>query len=295
MADINSFLGNGQIPNGSALTATTNQTTAPAWYTDAIRQATANTVAAGARPFQAYDGPRISNFTADEQTGFDQTKAAATSYQPWLAKAGQSSVANIDQYMNPYIGQVVNRIGELGARNLHDNIMPAITSKFINAGQLGSGFSGTPPTGLMTDTARAVRDTSNDILGAQTNALQQGYTQAQGFAANDLSRYGQLGGMAQQYGLAGGAATTGVGAQQRQLNDNNLSIRYGDFLRQNGYPDEQVQKMIANLGGLKAGAPVAFTQQGIAPTGSFAPSTAATIGGTALTLAELAKTFGLKF
>ena len=105
--------------------------------------------------------------------------------QPYLQQAGQSSVANIGQYMNPYNDAVTNRIGELGTRNLTENLLPAIEGRYIQAGQLGyggrGGLGGTP-SGMMTDTARTLRDVNADILAQQTAALQSGYTQAAGLA-----------------------------------------------------------------------------------------------------------------
>ena len=104
---------------------------------------------------------------------------------PYINRAA-GTVENVDTYMNPYIDQVVNRIGELGQRNLVDNIMPALEGRYISSGQWrGSG--------QLTDTMRAVRDTANDILGQQGNALYQGYVNAQNMKGSDLNRFGTLG------------------------------------------------------------------------------------------------------
>lgn len=156
--------------------------------------------------------------------------------QPYLAQAGQRAT-DVSAYMNPYTQQVVDRIGELGARNLSEKIMPAITGRYINAGQLGfggrDGAAGTP-SGMMTDTARAVRDVSADILAQQAQALQGGYTQAQGAAQADLARQatlastaGNLGSAQQQALLEAAQQQAGIGtnlgsltqAQQRILAD----------------------------------------------------------------------------
>lgn len=104
---------------------------------------------------------------------------------PWLQDAS-GNVANVDEYMNPYQDAVVSRIADIGTRNLRDNIMPALEGRYISSGQ----FQGS---GQMTDTARAIRDISDDILGQQSLALQQGYGAAQQFKQGDLARYGQLG------------------------------------------------------------------------------------------------------
>jgi len=134
-----------------------------------------------------------------------------SSASPYLQAAGQSSAQNIGQYMNPYNEQVTNRIAQLGARNLSENILPQISSDFIKAG----GYGSTRQRDLV---GRAARDTQEAILGQQAQALQAGYGQGLGASAADLSRYGQLGATAgslgtQQQGLLQSAASgiSGVG------------------------------------------------------------------------------------
>jgi hypothetical protein len=134
-----------------------------------------------------------------------------SSASPYLQAAGQSSAQNIGQYMNPYNEQVTNRIAQLGARNLSENILPSIGSDFIKAG----GYGSTRQRDLV---GRAARDTQEAILGQQAQALQAGYGQGLGASAADLARYGQLGATAgslgtQQQGLLQGAASgiSGIG------------------------------------------------------------------------------------
>jgi hypothetical protein len=184
--------------------------------------------------------------------------------QPYLSAAGQSSVANIGQYMNPYNDAVTNRIGELGARNLSENLLPQIEGRYIQAGQLGyggrGGLGGTP-SGMMTDTARALRDVNADILAQQTAALQSGYTQAAGLAGTDLGRQSQLAqtagslGTQQQGALAQAGAQmadigqtygTLTGAQQRALTD--IGSNVGTFAGQDITRTLQGAQQLAGLG-----------------------------------------------
>lgn len=327
------FLNNGQLPAGSTFKSTTSETVLPDWYTSYAMQLLSNQQALSAQPLPTYQGPRVAEFSPTQQQGFGMTAPAATAYQPalnaataattgainapgglniaqpFLDAASKTSVNNLGQYMNPYTDQVVNRIADLGTRNLTENIMPQIEGRYIQAGQLGfGGRDGTgTPSGMMTDTSRAIRDTSADILGQQTQALQQGYTQAAGLAGTDLSRQaglattaGSLGGQdlsrqltgagqlaemgtaAQTLGLTGAGALQQVGATQQGQAQKNLDVAYGDFLRQQGYPQEQINAMLQTMGGVKAGVPVASKEEGIVPLGyqeKLAPSTAETVGG----------------
>lgn len=328
------FLTNGQIPAGSAAVSKTGQTILPDWYTNYAMQVLANQQAAATTPYAPYQGPRVAEFSPTQQQAFGMTGQAATAYQPalgaataatqgamaapgaldtaqpYLGAAAQTAPGVVNQYMNPYQEQVVNRIAELGVRNLNENILPGVEGRYIAAGQLGYGSrqpgSGTP-SGMMTDTARAVRDVSADILGKQSEALQAGYTGALGAAQADLSRMGTLastagnlgyqqkgqqlagaeqlaglGAQAQQLGLTGAGALGQVGATQQGQAQKNLDVAYGDFLRQQGYPQEQINNMVATLGGIKGAVPTATTEEGIVPLSyqpEYGPSTAETIGG----------------
>jgi hypothetical protein len=335
------FLNNGQLPTGSTFKSLTSETVLPDWYTNYAMQLLSNQQALGAQPMPTYQGPRVAEFSPTMQQGFGMTGQAATAYQPalnaatqatqgainapgglataqpFLTQAGQTSVSNIGQYMNPYTEQVVNRIGELGTRNLTENIMPQIEGRYIQAGQLGYGGRGGmgTPSGMMTDTARALRDTSADILGKQTEALRAGYGEAATLAGTDLSRQaglattagslggqdlsrqlagagqlGELGAQAQNLGLTGAGALQQVGATQQGQAQKNLDVAYSDFLRQQGYPQEQINAMLQTFGGVKAGVPTASREEGIVPLGyqeKLPPSTAETVGGTLSTLAGI--------
>lgn len=331
---VSSFLAEGAvIPQGSALTDMTKQTAMPEWYTNYAMDILSGQQALANRPYETAPMPRVAGFTPTQQQAFGMTGTAATAYQPlfgqatgvaqtaanapgalstaqpYLGAAGQSSVANIRQYMNPYTDAVVNRIGELGTRNLTENIMPQIEGRYIQAGQLGFGArngAGTP-SGMMTDTSRAIRDTSADILAKQTEALQSGYTEAAGLAGTDLSRQAglastagnlaqtqqeqqlaasgalsNLGARAQELGLTGATAVGGVGALEQQQGQKNLDVAYGDFLRQQGYPQEQINNMMAAFKGVATGVPTATTEYGISPSSvkqEYPATTASQIGG----------------
>lgn len=356
------FLSDGKpIPAGSAVKSLTSQTVLPDWYSNYAMELLSNQQAIANRPYVTAPMPRVAGFTPQQQQGFNMTGQAATAYQPglqtanntlggalnasalgaaqpyfsqaagmsgagaaqpFLSAAGQNAT-NVSAYMNPYTDQVVNRIGDLGARTLQEKLLPAITDRYISAGQLQGGLAGNP-SGMQTDTARALRDTMEGITAQQAQALQSGYGQAQGAMQTDLARQaglagtmgnlvqgdqgalsaigsavGGLGGadisrrmqgadqqaglaaQAQQLGLTGAGALAGVGQQQQSLNQRNLDTAYEDFLRQRGYPQEQINSALSTFKGIAQGVPTATQESGIVPTGQaqqYQPSTAAQIG-----------------
>lgn len=305
-----------------APSAKTSETVLPDWYTNYAMQVLSNQQATSGVPYSPYAAPRIADFTPDQQAGFDATRAAAGSFagplsaatstvgalaqsptpssaaSPWLNRSGVTSASQVGQYMSPYTDFVVNRIGELGNRNLTENILPAIGDQFISAG----GYGGSRQAEAI---GRGIRDTQEGISAAQAQALEQGYGGALGAANTDLSRFGALaqtaGGLAgqdvnsgiqiggalsdlagrtQSLGLTGAGALQQVGQQQQQLGQQNLDVGYQDYLRQQGWDQTRIDNLVKTLGGVAPAVPKSILESGYGPVsqqGSQSPSTAQAI------------------
>lgn len=303
--------------------AKTSETVLPDWYTNYAMQVLSNQQAVAANPYAVYPGPRIAGFTPDQESGFEAARGAAGSFQPgldaaggvigalaanpnpaasaanpWLSRAGVTSASQVPQYMDPYQDFVVDRIGELGNRNLKENLLPAIGDQFVSAGGYGGSRQAE-------EIGKAVRNTQEGISAAQGQALSAGYQGALGAAGTDLSRFGALGqtagGLAgqdvnsgvtvggalsnlgaqqQQLGLAGAGALTGIGQQQQQLGQANLDTGYQDFLRQQGWDQSKIDNLVKTLGGVSPAVPKSILEQGYGPVSgntSQSPSTAQAI------------------
>lgn len=312
------FLNNGMPPSGSAFKSVTTNSTLPDASNSYVMQLLSNQSSIMNTPYQTAPMPRVAGFTETGRMGQDMTKTAATAYQPGLNAAfnttnmaaaapgaltaanpyfqagANTSVSNIGAYMNPYTENVVSRIAELGGRNLFENIMPAIEGRYIGAGQLGGPTRGgglsAAPSGMLTDTARAVRDTNADILGKQYEALSSGYSGALTAAGADLNRIANIGSnvagaassemrdrlaagnqlsdlaaLQQSLGLTGANAVTGVGDAQRAMNQQNLDVAYADWMRQQGYSQEQIDAAVKTFSGLAPFMPKSVTEEGIVP------------------------------
>jgi len=301
---VTDFLTDGK-PGAVQPFASTTESVLPDWYTNYAQDILAGQQAVSNRPMPLFQGPRIADFTADQQKGFEATREGAFTFrpelntastktqdvfgrssvgaaqpyfnqatamsglgaaqpffnqatgmsgltaaeprleqgagllagsanalglqmaQPYLGAAGQSAATTVGQYMNPYTENVVNRIGELGTRSLREQVLPGIEGEMIRAGQFGS----TRQAELM---GRAIRDATEGISAQQSQALQQGYGQAQQAAQTDLARQAQLastagglGGAQQQALLGAGRGMADIGqtlgaltqAQQQMLTD----------------------------------------------------------------------------
>lgn len=139
-----------------------------------------------------------------------------TAAQPYLQAAGETSAGDIQQFMNPYTQNVTDQIAKLGARNLSENLLPAVSDSFVRAGQFGG-------TRMGEFGSRALRDTQESVLAQQGQALQTGYGQALSAAQQEAQRQAGLastaGGLTQaqqQAILAGGQAMSSAEQQAAQ-------------------------------------------------------------------------------
>lgn len=285
------FLFEGQAPTPVTLGGS-SATQLPEWYNEYTKNMLGRAQAVADLPYATYGGPRIAGFTPTEQTGFEATREAAGAYkpllggaelalgkaattsgmgaaQPYLAGASTTFPQAVGQYMNPYTQNVVNRISDLGVRQLQEKFLPAIGEEFTRAGQFGGSRMGEFG-------ARALRDVQEAVLGEQAKALESGYKTAADIYGADVSRmadlarisgglgaqdvqslmglagkYGELGTTAQQLGLTGAKAIGGTGAAEREMQQANLNLAYEDFLRQQGYPAEQAKFLSGMLQGVR--------------------------------------------
>jgi hypothetical protein len=117
-----------------------------------------------------------------------------------VGQAGQQfNQGDFSQFMSPYTEGVVNRIAQLGQRNLSENLLPSLNANFISSGNFGSSQNSD-------FTQRAVRDTNESIMGEQAKALESGFGTSMGAYQNAQNRQ-----------LAAGQAMGTLGAQSGQL------------------------------------------------------------------------------
>lgn len=335
MAD---FLSGSAIPAQTVATSSTALTSLPDWYSNYAKEIIDAQSAQAMTPYAAYNGPRVAALTPEQQQAGALVGQAAGAYMPGLQQAQQvaGSVAGnvsglpaaqpyldkstmtapevIGDYMNPYRDAVVDRIGEVGTRNLLENIIPGIRDKFISGGSYG----GTRNAELF---GRGVREAQEGISAEQAKALMSGYDTSLTAAQTDLGRQGTLGQiagtlaqtdtsqkianatqlgtlaeMAQRLGLTGAGALNAVGEQQRAVQQQSLDAAHQDFLRQQGYNQQQIDAMAKTLGSLAGALPKYTEEAGIQPTGqdpTYAPSGLASGLGTAAEVLGVLKTLGV--
>lgn len=217
------------------------------------------------------------------QAGFEKAAglSATEAASPYLQQAAQTSAAGVQQYMSPYQQAVTDQIAKLGARNLSENLLPAVSDAFIRSGQFGGSRMGEFG-------SRALRDVGESVLAQQAQALQQGYGQALTASQSDLARQAQLAstagqltgqqqsaltnigqaqtaaGQAQQQTGLSAAQTIANAQQQAQANQLQIASQLGAAAGQTGQLTAQQLSAMTNLGQAQASLGQAQQQSGLA-------------------------------
>lgn len=313
------FLFEGKAPPSTTTYGKTT-TDIPQFMSDYTQGLIAKANAVAAEPYQQYGGPRVAGFTPDTQNAFSMTRQAADSYmgplqqalglteqatapgasglaqaQPYLNQAGQNFGAQqAQQYMDPYVGNVIDRASQVANRNYNENILPGLTNKFTASGQYGSSA-------MAREANRAARDLTEGLQSNAASELSGAYQQAGNLFNADQSRQlavgqttgqlagqqqgamlqagqqmGALGQAQQQLGLSGAAALDTIGQEQQTQNQKNLDVGYQDFLNQTNYPKQNIDWMNSVIRGLPMSSTQNTTSTG--PSNVYQPSPLAQLG-----------------
>jgi hypothetical protein len=124
--------------------------------------------------------------------------------------------------MSPYVANVVNSIGDIGQRNIMQNLAPQATAGAVGSGQFGSK-RGAEVLG------QTIQNANRDILGQQYAALDKGYQSALDTANKQNALNAQMGTSAGNLASAGQTNLTNLGAQQGQLASTNQALNLADI------------------------------------------------------------------
>lgn len=277
-----------------ATQTTQTETVLPEWYTQYAKNVLSKAYSATSEPYQAYSAPRIAGFQPEQEEAFSGYKSSMGEYRPYIgastaalgAGTGSFTAPGVaQQYMNPYIENVVSGIGAMAGRNLSENILPAVNRTFIGGGTFGGSRSAE-------FTQRAIRDAQAAALSAQTNALSEGYKTAADLYGAEAGRrlqaaplFANLGEQSQQQRINELKGLEAIGLQRQGLAQTSADLAYEDFQRQRDYPYTQVERLAAIGGQPRAtGAGTEIT------TGPGQSKTSQVLGGLATGVGILAKT-----
>jgi hypothetical protein len=217
------------------------------------------------RPYEAYTGARVAEFTPDMQAAFqrmrDQKVAPQTGEATGLASlAGKRAMdygmfgEGVQQYMNPYMQNVVD-IERRKAQEASDQQAAALSGQAVRQGAFGGSGAALQQRALRRDTAQQLGDIQAQGLNRAYEGAVNQYNQG---ISSGLAASQQLGGLGQQQFGQEMDITKGLGTSgdvQRQREQALLDVKYGDYLTEQKYPYEQ----LAFQQGLVSGVPYSTT------------------------------------
>lgn len=250
-------------PPPSTTTYGKTVTNIPQFMTDYTLGLLSKANAVAAEPYQPYGGPRVAQFSPEQQQAFQQTAASQGQFmpalqsglnmtqqagtaditgasQPYMSAASMYAPQVIGSYMSPYTSSVVDRIGQLAGRNLAENFMPNINANFIRAGQFGSR-------GQQEAIGQTLRDLQESTLAEQNKALQAGYGAATTAAQTDLARQAQLAQLAGNQAQMQSQAQLQAGQQMGTLGQLGQTMNLKDLAALEAVGGTQQQQVQKNL------------------------------------------------
>jgi hypothetical protein len=242
-------------PNPATVSTTQDVTSAPEFYTNYLQDvanlgqaAVQQGGVAGFSPLQQ----QALNLAPD--VAFAGIGSAGTGQQYLTASGATPATSMVNQYMDPYMQNVVGEMGRLQQRAIQENFLPN-----LRAGAAGSGQFGSQRAAQIA--GQSLRDLQADLLGRQYGALSEGYKSALGAAQKDLERQslagqalGQLGQVQQGMGVSGLKTLTELGGMEQALGQRVLD-----------QPMKQAQDYSKLLQGYVV--PTSITKQSVGSTG----------------------------
>ena len=313
----------------TATSYTTSTTETPRWMQDAIFNQIQISQNLANRPFESYDLPTVAELSPLQQQAYRQVQEAQGAYQPdldasaagiralaglaplpgtptniiptntqtglgaaqsYFDEAKKDTYTDVSNYFNPYQRDVMDQLAKQGARNLQENLLPAVSDAFIRAGQFGSSRMGDFG-------ARALRDTQEAVLAQQAELANTGYAQAMANRAADLNRQANLGqtvagiqqsdiarqmgapelcrylgAQRQALGFTDTAALEAAGRGQQEQMQRELSAAEKQFLDRQNYARDQADFLSSQIRGLAPVAPRRTTATRQSTGETYSPS-----------------------
>jgi hypothetical protein len=220
----------------------TQATQAPDYYTNYL----SNIATKGAAAVDPTTGAQYIGSQPLQETAFANVEDSAGAFKPTLESAGttlenavsatgplsaatnyltaaqNNPATSAMGYMSPYTTGVVNQIGNIGQRNIMQNLAPSATAGAVGSGQFGSK-RGAEVLG------QTIQNANRDILGQQTASMDKAYQTALDTAIKQNQINAQLGSTAGTLASQGQQNLTQAGQAQGQLASTNQALNLADI------------------------------------------------------------------
>lgn len=244
----------------------------PEWYRDILRSFMERTESLRKQEYPEYRAPRVAGVPEYMQKSYELAKGIGK-HEPYYARSKELLEPSrlpygqqLQQYMNPYMENVVERIGKKGRRILQEQIMPTLEAKFVGLGQHGSSRH-------KDLSLRAARDLEEAILEKQQEALASGFQHATGIHAHENLRnlesartLGNLGLAAQTSSQQDINLLNSLGAQQQAHRQQELNEQQAEYWRRMMWPHQNLAQQASFLQGIPSPSQGKTTMEYTPPT-----------------------------
>ena len=208
------------------------------------------------RPYEAYQGQRIADFSAPTQQSFQSIVANQGAYQPYMSAAvsgmnsamtgtanagsgtardvttGQWNTQAAQQYMDPYLDTVLDRARARQERAFGEQ-MQGLDQKAAMSGAFGGSRHGVM-------SAIAARDHNDRIMDMEASAMSDAYRQGQSIFGQDQGRMLEAGTANQRADMAGLDRLLAASGQMGQLAGQSADL--GRLRSELGYADAEAMR-----------------------------------------------------
>ena len=206
--------------------------------------------------YQPYTGPRIAEFTQDQQdafTGIRDAQGASTPYfteqETLIDRATRETTPELtQQYMNPYTQTVINQqLRELGRQGEQER-------QRIGAGAVGAGgYGGSRQAILEAEQMRNEGMRGDDIqargLNQAFNVAQQAIQQQRAADAAGANMFGQMAQNVPAQRMKELGALSGIGSALQQQQQRGLDLGFQQFTDEYNFPMKNLNEYSAILRG----------------------------------------------
>jgi hypothetical protein len=295
----------GSSPPPPAVQTRAEQNTIPAelrpFITDILEESQAVKDRRMEEGYVPFEGPRIAEFTPDQQEAFTGVRSLVGTGQQYFDPATRLTAASalaptrteeVQQYMSPYIQNVVD-IQTREAQRQADVAEQQLASQAVASG----GYGGSREAILQAEQQRNLQQQLGDIQAKGTAAA---YEDAQRRMAEQRGRELSAGAQFSNLGVTAPGQTMkelqgleAVGAQQQAQQQQALNIAQQEYEIARTFPERTLQDYNAIVRGFSQPIPAstASTQQTTTPPPSFLQN-AGTLAGLGLTASQFIKKAG---
>lgn len=259
---------------GGGGTQTVTQTQAiPDWQQGMVQSNENIAQSLASQPYPNYQGQLIAGFSPMQQQGMNMTGQAANSYQPDLGMAEGLTAMGSQQwnpqqaqnYMSPYaMAALQPQIQAL--QNNQALQQHALDASATQAGAFGDARQGVAQGLNNFNNNLAMNDLVSQGMNSAYNTGQQAFQNDQARLLGAGGQFAGLGGQQQSLGLSGANAVFNAGTQQQQLQQQQLSTAYQNFMNQVNWPAQMLNLRIAAT----ANSPYQVPTANLAPTSATA-------------------------